>query len=43
MGDPGQHLLIYTAEPGSPAWQALELLASWRTTSARGRVETLWG
>lgn len=31
-GDPGQKLLIYSAEPGSPSHQALQLLASWATT-----------
>ncbi|HSV37495.1 MAG TPA: helix-turn-helix transcriptional regulator [Nocardioidaceae bacterium] len=30
-GDPGQNLLTYAAEPGSPAQEALELLASWTT------------
>ena len=33
--DPGQSLLTYTSEPGSPTQEALDLLASW-TTSARG-------
>ena len=28
-GDPGQKMLVYTAEPGSPSQQALQLLASW--------------
>lgn len=28
-GDPGQSLLTYTAEPGSPTQDALDLLASW--------------
>jgi transcriptional regulator with XRE-family HTH domain len=28
-GDPGQSLLTYTAEPGSPSQDALSLLASW--------------
>jgi hypothetical protein len=35
-GDPGQSLLTYTAEPGSPTQSALDLLASW-TTSPRVR------
>ena len=29
--DPGQRLNIYTAEPGSPSHDALNLLASWIT------------
>lgn len=35
-GDPGQQIVVYTAEPASPSQQALDLLASWavtRTTS----------
>jgi PAS domain-containing protein len=31
-GDSGQRILIYSAEPQSPAQQALDLLASWDTT-----------
>ena len=31
-GDAGQRILIYTAEPGSPSQQALDLLASWAKT-----------
>ncbi len=31
-GDPGQKLLLYSAEPGSPSRQALDLLASWAST-----------
>jgi transcriptional regulator with XRE-family HTH domain len=30
--DPGQRMLVYSAEPGSPSHQALQLLASWATT-----------
>ena len=30
--DPGQRLNVYTAEPGSPSHDALNLLASWITT-----------
>jgi transcriptional regulator with XRE-family HTH domain len=33
-GDPGQKLLVYSAEPGSPSRQALDLLASWASTPA---------
>jgi hypothetical protein len=31
--DPGQSLLTYTAEPGSPTQDALNLLASWAATT----------
>jgi transcriptional regulator with XRE-family HTH domain len=31
-GDAGQRILVYSAEPGSPSQQALDLLASWSTT-----------
>jgi hypothetical protein len=31
--DPGQSLLTYTAEPGSPTQDALNLLASWAATA----------
>ncbi len=31
-GDPGQKVLAYSAEPGSPSQQALQLLASWAPT-----------
>ena len=37
-GDPGQRINIYTAPPGSPSAEALDLLASW-TTPARSRDE----
>jgi transcriptional regulator with XRE-family HTH domain len=33
-GDPGQRLVVYTAEPHSASQQALDLLASWATTPA---------
>ena len=33
-GDPGQKLLVYSAEPGSRSQEALDLLASWATTPA---------
>jgi transcriptional regulator with XRE-family HTH domain len=32
--DPGQSLLTYTAEPGSPSQHALHLLASWAATTS---------
>jgi transcriptional regulator with XRE-family HTH domain len=31
-GDPGQRMLVYSAEPGSPSHHALQLLASWAST-----------
>lgn len=31
-GDPGQKLLLYSAEPGSPSRERLDLLASWTTS-----------
>ena len=37
-GDPGQRINIYTAPPGSPSAEALDLLASWSTPS-RSREE----
>jgi hypothetical protein len=33
-GDPGQKLLVYSAEPGSRSQEALDLLASWAGTPA---------
>jgi transcriptional regulator with XRE-family HTH domain len=41
--EPNQSLLTYTAEPGSPSQDALNLLASWTATAdsgSLGRVET---
>lgn len=31
-GDPGQRMLVYSAEPGSPSDDGLQLLASWAST-----------
>jgi hypothetical protein len=33
--DPGLTIVAYTADPGSPARQALDLLASWTATPER--------
>jgi hypothetical protein len=38
--DPGQTIVAYTAEPGSPAQQAFDLLASWTSTPDPARVVT---
>jgi transcriptional regulator with XRE-family HTH domain len=35
-GDPEQSLVIYTPEPASPSAEALNLLASWTSTTATG-------
>jgi hypothetical protein len=35
MPDPGQNLLVYVAEPGSPSHDALSLLASYVATHHR--------
>jgi transcriptional regulator with XRE-family HTH domain len=32
-GDPGQRMLVYSAEPGSPSYEGLQLLASWATSA----------
>jgi transcriptional regulator with XRE-family HTH domain len=42
--DAGQRLNIYTAEPGSPSYDALNLLASWITTTSDVALEKeeLW-
>ncbi len=33
-GDPGQKILVYSAEPGSPSRERLDVLASWASTPA---------
>ena len=38
-GDPGQKLTFYTAEPGSPSRERLDLLASWATTPQEARKD----
>ena len=37
-GDAGQRILVYSAEPGKPFAEALDLLASWASTPASARV-----
>lgn len=39
-GDIGLRILVYTAEPGSPSQQALDLLASWATTPTGLRADS---
>ena len=36
-GDPGQKVLLYSAEPATPSRERLELLASWASTPADAR------
>ena len=36
-GDPGQRLTFYSAEPGSPSRERLDLLASWASTPTEAR------
>jgi transcriptional regulator with XRE-family HTH domain len=38
-GDPGQRLTFYSAEPGSPSRERLDLLASWTTTPLEARTD----
>jgi hypothetical protein len=37
--DAGQRLLVYTAEPGSPSQQALDLLASWAASPSDNEAD----
>ncbi|MEU3979250.1 helix-turn-helix transcriptional regulator [Streptomyces sp. NPDC026672] len=39
-GDPEQTLVLYTAEPGSPSAEAIDILASWIGTGARSSEGT---
>jgi transcriptional regulator with XRE-family HTH domain len=38
-GDPGQRLTFYSAEPGSPSREWLDLLASWTSTPQEARTD----
>ena len=39
-GDAGQRVFVYTAEPGTPSQEALDLLASWSSApSERSATE----
>ena len=38
-GDPGQRMLVYSAEPGSPSYEGLQLLSSWASTPQDARTE----
>jgi len=42
-GDTGQRILVYSAEPGSPSQQALDLLASWAPTPTGTRADETAG
>jgi transcriptional regulator with XRE-family HTH domain len=42
-GDTGQRILVYSAEPGSPSQQALDLLTSWATTPTGPRADETVG
>jgi hypothetical protein len=37
--DPGQRILVYTAEPATPSAEALRLLASWTATADEGSTK----
>jgi MmyB-like transcription regulator ligand binding domain len=39
--DSGQRMLVYTAEPGSPSHDALQLLASWATIPAAATTTSI--
>jgi len=36
-GSPGQQLVVYQAQPGSPAEESLRILASWAADNGTGR------
>lgn len=38
-GDPGQTLITFTAEPGSPSGQALQFLAHWADVSEQTEAD----
>jgi transcriptional regulator with XRE-family HTH domain len=40
-GDSGQRILVYTAEPGSPAQEALNLLTSWSATPSESSTDAM--
>ena len=42
-GDTGQRILVYSAEPGSPSQQALDLLTSWAATPEGPRSDEIAG
>ncbi|GAQ65767.1 hypothetical protein SsS58_06182 [Streptomyces scabiei] len=39
--DPHQHIIVWTAEPGSPSYDGLRLMASWAADQKRTASDTV--